>query len=96
MEGILRKHKIVQNRNRDTAVYAILNSEWHEIEIQMKKYLSYGRENVHKIAEVEASVGAHSKIQDGLSLVSDSGVRNKATKKKRRGKKAWTCENFGQ
>lgn len=39
LECILRKHKIFRSRNRDSALYAVLNSEWDEIELRFKKYL---------------------------------------------------------
>lgn len=39
MESILRKHRIVKNRNRDSAMYVILNSEWLESAVKLKKYL---------------------------------------------------------
>ncbi|KAJ1458428.1 hypothetical protein M885DRAFT_614287 [Pelagophyceae sp. CCMP2097] len=30
LEGVLRKHLIVDERSRDTAVYALLNTDWHD------------------------------------------------------------------
>lgn len=30
-ETTLRKHKVIQNRNSNTALYVILNSEWQEL-----------------------------------------------------------------
>ena len=49
----LRKHKIAFRRNRDTAVYAILNSEWPEVEIKLKYLLKIPLiEPGHKIAEI--------------------------------------------
>ena len=38
-EAMLRKHKIVLGRNRDTCVYAVLNSEFVDCEMKLKKYL---------------------------------------------------------
>ena len=39
LEGILRKHRIHNRRNSDTALYALLNSEWQLVEIALKKHL---------------------------------------------------------
>ena len=39
LETIIRKHKIILGRNRDTCVYVVLNSEFVDIEIKLKKYL---------------------------------------------------------
>ncbi len=30
-ETVLRKHKVIQKRNSNTALYVVLNSEWQEI-----------------------------------------------------------------
>ena len=30
LEAVLRKHRVVGNRNRNTAVYVVLNSDWQE------------------------------------------------------------------
>jgi RimJ/RimL family protein N-acetyltransferase len=38
-ESVIRKHKIILGRNRDTYVYAVLNSEFIDCEIKLKKYL---------------------------------------------------------
>ena len=38
-ESIIRKHKIILGRNRDTYVYAVLNSEFIDCEIKLKRYL---------------------------------------------------------
>jgi hypothetical protein len=41
LEAILRKHRVVNERNRDTALYVILNHEWDEREVKLKKYLGW-------------------------------------------------------
>jgi hypothetical protein len=54
LEAVLRKHRIVNRRNRDTAVYVILNSEWPETEIKLKRRLGISlKPDAHKIAEIE-------------------------------------------
>lgn len=55
LEAILRKHRIVQRHNVDTAVYTLLNSEWNEEEIKLKRYLGLPLTKTHKIADIELS-----------------------------------------
>jgi RimJ/RimL family protein N-acetyltransferase len=53
-ESILRKHKIFMSRNRDTAMYVMLNSEWEEQEIKFKRYLGIDlKPKMHKVAEID-------------------------------------------
>ncbi len=40
LEGILRKHHIVRRRNRDTALYSSLNSDWIDTDIRLKRLLN--------------------------------------------------------
>ena len=55
-ESIMRKHRIVDRRNRDTAVYVVLNSDWEQIDVKLKKILGISlRAKVHKVAEIEES-----------------------------------------
>lgn len=54
LEATLRKHLIVNNRNRDSALYVILNSDWEHVSIQVKKYLGLPLQpEKHKIAEID-------------------------------------------
>jgi RimJ/RimL family protein N-acetyltransferase len=39
LDGILKKHKIVRNRNKDTALYCVLNSDFEQVELNLKKLL---------------------------------------------------------
>ena len=39
LEATLRKHKILNERNSDTCVYVILNSEWSEAQTKLKRVL---------------------------------------------------------
>jgi len=39
-EGILRQHKIAKGRNRDTAYYAMLDSEWPARKLNFERWLS--------------------------------------------------------
>ena len=40
-EGIFRQHVIVGGRNRDTAWFAILDSEWPALRSAMERYLDW-------------------------------------------------------
>jgi hypothetical protein len=54
LESVLRKHRIVNRRNRDTALYVILNNEWPDAEIKLKKKIGISNKaDVHKIAAIE-------------------------------------------
>ena len=41
LEAILRKHKIVYERNCDTCVYVLLNSEFEEVNTKLSRVLDY-------------------------------------------------------
>ena len=41
LEAILRKHKIVYDRNCDTCVYVLLNSEFEDINRKLSKVLEH-------------------------------------------------------
>lgn len=55
LEAVLRKHKIVRRRNRDTALYVMLNSDWEQVcELKLKKLLGISLKPVmQKAAEIE-------------------------------------------
>lgn len=40
LEAILRKHMVIRDRSRDTALYSVTNSEWCLIERNLKSKLS--------------------------------------------------------
>lgn len=55
LECVLRKHRILQDRNSDSHVYVILNSEWTEIEAKLHHYVNIPvpkLQETHKIAEI--------------------------------------------
>ena len=55
-ESTMRKHRIIERRNRDTGVYVILNSDYEQIEVKLKKILGIDiRAKMHKVAEIEES-----------------------------------------
>jgi RimJ/RimL family protein N-acetyltransferase len=49
LEAILRKHRIVHQRNRNTALYVLLNSDWPEVEARCKAFIGYDTAVVQKI-----------------------------------------------
>lgn len=86
MEGILRKHRIRENRNCDTALYSLLNHEWEEKEIKLKKYLGWEirppRVNVFEISYEDLKKPSHgmasSNGTDALhSIASHSSIDGK-------------------
>jgi hypothetical protein len=69
LEAVLRKHRVVDRRNSDAALYVLLNSEWTEADQGLKKLLGLPlREQLHKVAEIDttvAAVGAGNKAKGG-------------------------------
>lgn len=56
LEAVLHKHKVVQRRNRNTALYVVLNSDWLEVETKLKRRMGYSLQPVvHKVAEIESA-----------------------------------------
>lgn len=83
LEAVLRKHKILQQRNSNTALYVVLNSEWVDVERKLKHYLGISLvPQLHKIASIEepAKFVANKKsIHNG---VGDSKKKKKSKKRK--------------
>jgi RimJ/RimL family protein N-acetyltransferase len=53
-EAVLRKHKIFEKRNRDTALYVILNNEFHDVDLRLRKYVGFPiKPPTKKVAEIE-------------------------------------------
>lgn len=53
-EAVFRKHKIFEKRNRDTALYVILNNEFHDVNLQLRKYVGFPvKPPTKKVAEIE-------------------------------------------
>ncbi len=80
LEAVLRKHRIVHNRNSNTALYVLLNSDWVSIEAHIRK--SIGLEEVDKAVKAAALPTA---IDKSNLLTTSAEVT--ITKKKRRNKK---------
>lgn len=55
-EGVLRKHRIVQRRNRDTALYVVLNSEFVDVSLRLKLMLGIDpKPKMQSAAEIEST-----------------------------------------
>jgi RimJ/RimL family protein N-acetyltransferase len=46
-EGIFRQHYVFKGRNRDTAWFSILDSEWSELKLKFEKWLSPDNFDLH-------------------------------------------------
>jgi hypothetical protein len=54
IEGILRKHRIVNKKNRDTALFVFLNSDWLEVSTKLKQLLGIDLQpKTKKLADVD-------------------------------------------
>lgn len=54
IEGILRKHRIVNKKNRDSVLFVFLNSDWLEVSTNLKKLLGIDlKPKTKKIADVD-------------------------------------------
>lgn len=84
IEGILRKHRIVNNRNRDTALYVLLNSDWPQVSMKMKKYLGIDlKPKAKKLAEIDRPDDLFKKS----NLKGESKSKKDTKKKKKKSKK---------
>ena len=72
-ESVMRKHRIIDCRNRDTAVYVLLNSDWDQINIRLKKILGLDLHNkMHKVAEIESNSSMHEEF-----ILHENSLKNK-------------------
>jgi len=53
-EGVFRQHMVVKGRNRDTAWYSILDSEWPAVNAGFKRWLS--EENLSAAGQIKSLV----------------------------------------
>lgn len=93
MEAVLRKDRIVSNRNRDTALYSLLNSDWEDAEIKIKNHLGLSLKPVmHNAIEIDSGRDIDKQIrvqkemqlakQNATSVSQNSVPKNKQKKKK--------------
>lgn len=57
LEATLHKHRIVQERNRDSCVYVVLNSDWPEVELDLRRFCNIPpkqQTKMHNIAEIDS------------------------------------------
>jgi hypothetical protein len=55
LDAVLRKHRIVHNRNRDTALYSMLNSDWEDNEIKLKQHIGVSvKPRMHNPIEIDS------------------------------------------
>jgi hypothetical protein len=58
-EGTLRKHRIVNNRNRDTILYSMLNTDWIPASVALKKHIGLDwKPKTVKIADIQSGKDA--------------------------------------
>jgi len=80
-EATLRKHRIIQNRNSNTALYTVLNSDWLDVERKLKTFLGISlAPTQHKIAEIEKPFVVEVLSSAGKS---DTGQSSETKKKKK-------------
>ena len=90
MESVMRKHKVVDGRNRDTSVYVVLNSDWETIDVKLKKVLGLDlRKKVHKVAEIEepslrGSGNGNSALQNATQTGLSKSQKDRIKAKKRK------------
>jgi hypothetical protein len=84
MEAILRKHMIINRRNRDTALYVMLNSEWKDAEVKLKIYLGISIFGVkQKIAEID-----YSELKSSAGQITTTDSKRTVKRKKKKAAKA--------
>jgi RimJ/RimL family protein N-acetyltransferase len=54
LEGVLRKHLIVQGRSRDSAVMSVINSDWREGEQAHAEGVLYGPQSRSRHSQEDA------------------------------------------
>ena len=83
MEAVLRKHRIVCNRNRDTVLYSLLNSDWEDAEVKIKMHVGLSLKPVmHNAIEIDSGRDIEKQIKRDKELQQQqlqSGVDAKAS-----------------
>jgi hypothetical protein len=84
LEATLRKHRIIQNRNSNTALYVVLNSEFEDVERKLKSLLNISlAPKLHKIAEIDKPGDTLSVMAVGGELKTGGEGKTKKSKKKK-------------
>lgn len=89
IEGILRKHRIVNKKNRDTVLYVFLNSDWLEVSTMLKKLLGIDlKPKAKKIADMDKPMNLFGKNHgSGSERTNVTPTEEKSTKKSTKSKK---------
>lgn len=86
IEGILRKHRIVNKKNRDTALFVFLNSDWLDVMVKLKKLLGIDLKPVaKKVADIDKPEILFSRSKNEKD--DDESVKTKKRKNKSKNKK---------
>lgn len=75
LESTLRKHRIVNNRNSDSSLFVLLNNEWREKELGIRRNLKMVPKKTVKASEI-------ADIQQDLKEIQQ--LRSKKKNKKRK------------
>ena len=80
LEAVLRKCRIVDRRNSDVALYVMLNSEWVDVDVRLKRLLGLPLKPImHKVAGIDLAKEA----VPGLLVSGGSSSSSGASKKKK-------------
>lgn len=88
IEGILRKHRIVNRRNRDSTLFVLLNSDWTEVEVRLKALLGIDlKPKAKKVADLDQPLNLFGKPSVPESPAAAGGGGDAVDKKKQMNKK---------
>ena len=83
-EALLRKHKVVYDRNCNTTVYTVLNSDWPAVKLKLNSIL---KENaVRERKEVKHKIAGIDLYSMKLTLPSPDDLAAKSNNKKKKNK----------
>jgi len=82
-ETILRKHKVIQNRNSNTAVYIVLNSDWQDVGPKLRSYANIPKKELVKAIEIAEA----REITNNKDKVAVVNKENDKVKKRKSNKK---------
>lgn len=85
LEAVLRKHRIVQDRNSNSALYVMLNSDFQSIEDKLRTAL--GLQDANKTVRVAALSTAIDRSQLQFANVPEVARKKKQTKRRDKSKK---------
>ena len=83
-EGVLRKHMVWREANRDTALYALTNSDWRDGASEHLKALVKQRlEGVKGLRKVEEEEGEEGEVVVGVGVAGGVKRQNLAAEQKK-------------